>query len=275
MHTWHSHGQASTQDMYEAAVKAGLTIIGFSEHSPRPAGYAYATDYQEKLRAAFSQYVAEVCALRDRGREEGIMVLLGLEVDYVAGQEEFATALCHEYPYDYIIGGLHFQGTWGFDGPSGEWSGLNRAARYGVYARYYQDLARMCHTGLFHIAAHPDLVKIHSVADFTAWLDTPEALPLVRTALEAIKAQGMAMEISSAGLRKDCHEIYPGPVIMGLAAEVGVRISFGADAHCTNTPAYAFDALARYAASYGYTESTLFVGGTPHPLPFIPPSILG
>ena len=92
MHTWHSHGQASTQDMYEAAVKAGLTIIGFSEHSPRPVGYAYATDYQEKLRAAFSQYVGEVCALRDRGREEGIMVLLGLEVDYVAQAAAIAQA---------------------------------------------------------------------------------------------------------------------------------------------------------------------------------------
>lgn len=274
MHTSHSHGQASTQDMYEAAVKAGLTIIGFSEHSPRPAGYAYVADYQEKLRAGFPQYVAEVQALCERGKEQGVTVLLGLEVDYIAGQEEFAAALCREYPYDYIIGGLHFQGTWGFDGPGGEWAGLNRAARYNIYARYYQDLARMCGTGLFHIAAHPDLVKIHSVAEFRAWLETPEALPLVSTALEAMRDQGMAMEISSAGLRKDCREIYPGPDIMALAAEVGVRISFGADAHCTNTPAYAFDALARYAASYGYKESTIFVGGEPQPLPFTVPDIL-
>ena len=55
---------------------------------------------------------------------------------------------------------------------------------------------------------------------------------------------------------------------MGLAAEIGVAISFGSDAHCVNTPAYAFDQLEAYAASFGYTESRYFVGREARALPF-------
>ena len=76
------------------------------------------------------------------------------------------------------------------------------------------------------------------------------------------------MEISSAGLRKPCKEIYPGPVIMQLAAELELSITFGSDAHCTQTPAYAFAELARYAASFGFTHSLWFEQRRPRPEPF-------
>lgn len=76
------------------------------------------------------------------------------------------------------------------------------------------------------------------------------------------------MEISSAGLRKPCNEIYPHPAIMKLAADLGVKISFGSDAHCTNTPAYAFDQLEAYARSYGYTSSVIFENRKPREIAF-------
>ncbi|WP_245576399.1 histidinol-phosphatase [Desulfovibrio cuneatus] len=268
MHTSHSHGVASTAAMYAAAKAKGLSIIGFSEHSPRPEGYCYATDYQENLRATFATYIAEVQALKATAAQEGITVLLGLEVDYIAGQEDYARALCTEYPYDYIIGGLHFQGTWGFDGPEKEWEGISQAQRFTAYARYYQDLERMCRTGLFHVAAHPDLIKIHTVADFHHWLATPQAPALIDAALLAMKETGMAMEVSSAGLRKNCQEVYPCPAIIQRAAALGLPISFGADAHCENTPAFAFAELAHYAQQFGYAHSLIFSQGTPQVLPF-------
>ena len=268
MHTSHSHGAASTQAMYAAAKAKGLSIIGFSEHSPRPEGYSYATDYQENLRATFPTYIAEVQALKATAAQEDITVLLGLEVDYIAGQEDYARALCTEYPYDYIIGGLHFQGTWGFDGPAEEWEHIPQPQRFAAYARYYQDLERMCRTGLFHVAAHPDLIKIHTVADFHRWLATPEAPALIDAALVAMKEAGMAMEISSAGLRKNCKEVYPCPAIMQRATALGLPISFAADAHCENTPAFAFAELAHYARQYGYTHSLIFKEGKPQEIPF-------
>ena len=86
--------------------------------------------------------------------------------------------------------------------------------------------------------------------------------------LTAIRDNGLVMEISSAGLRKPCNEIYPHPAIMRLASDLGVKISFGSDAHCPNTPAYAFDQLEAYARSYGYTSSVIFENRKPREIGF-------
>ena len=274
VHTCHSHGRASVEAMYLAAKDKGLRIFAFTEHSPRPEGYRYPADYQEKLISRFDQYVAEVRAVGARGKEEGVTVLLGVEVDYIRGEEAFAEQVCRGHPFDCILGGLHFQGTWGFDAAAGDWALLSREERFKVYARYYDDLASMCATGLFHIAAHPDLVKIFSVDDFNAWLERDAALAGVTKALRAIKDNGMIMELSSAGLRKPCKEIYPGPKIMALAAAMQVPISFASDAHCTDTPGYGFAELARYAASFGYTESMAPRGGGMCAVPFNAPPAL-
>lgn len=271
-HTHHSHGRDSVEAMYLAARDRGLTIFGFSEHSPRPEGYLYPTDYQEKLNRRFDQYADEVRAVIHRGAREGVTVLLGLEADYIRGREEYAAALCARQPFDYIIGGLHYQGTWGFDFTADDWTPMPREERFAAYSRYYDDLAAMCATGLFHIAAHPDLIKIFSVDDFNLWLESDAALAKIRNALHALKDNAMIMEVSSAGLRKPCKEIYPGPKIMALAAELDLPISFGSDAHCTGTPACAFDELARYAANFGYRQSMVVVGGRARALPFTVPA---
>ena len=83
-----------------------------------------------------------------------------------------------------------------------------------------------------------------------------------------MKDNGVIMEISSAGLRKPCKEIYPGPKIMALAATLGLAVSFASDAHCTGTPAFAFDQLARYASGFGYTHSQIVVNGAAQTMSF-------
>jgi len=273
MHTHHSHGVASTAAMFHSACSRGLKIIGFSEHSPRPEGYAYPSDYQDKLKKQLPQYVQEVRELAQNSAGDGITVLLGLEIDYIPGQEEYIFQLSKAYPFDYIIGGLHFQKTWGFDFSADDWEPMSRDERFNTYAAYYRDMATMCETRHYHIAAHPDLVKIFTVDTFKDWLETEEAMPLIKNALSAMKENGVLMEISSAGLRKPCREIYPCSKIMELAAEMELPISFASDAHCENTPAYAFDQLARYADRFGYDHSYVIIKGTPAKIPFAVPAL--
>jgi histidinol-phosphatase (PHP family) len=253
--------------MFEAACRAGLSVFGFSEHSPRPPEFVYPNDYQESLARRLPDYVAEVLALKQLGRERGISILLGLELDYFPGREDYAGEMIRAYPFDYVTGGLHFQGTWGFDFSPEDWKDLEREERFAIYARYYQDLASMCRSGLFNIAAHPDIVKIFSPDSFREWLKTTGALRLIREALSALKEAGMLMEVSSAGLRKTCNEIHPAPAIMRLARELDVAICFGSDAHCANTPAYAFETLARYARDFGYEQSMVINQGQRAVLP--------
>jgi histidinol-phosphatase (PHP family) len=268
MHTSHSHGKAGVEAMYAAARARGLGVIGFSEHSPRPAGYAYPSDYQEKLGEGFARYVDEVRGVARLAAADGVAALLGIELDYIPGKEADAQALRDAFPFDYVIGGLHFQGSWGFDFSAGDWTSRPKEERFAIYAAYYGDLAAMCQSGLFHIAAHPDLIKLFTVESFHDWLAVDEAPRLINLALTAMKDNGMAMEISSAGLRKPCKEIYPCREIMAMAANLRLPVSFGSDAHCVDTPAFAFEALARYAGEYGYDHSVVPEKGRLRRLPF-------
>lgn len=268
-HTSHSHATDSVAAMAASAFEKGLAIFGLSEHSLRPEGYRYArNDYQPRLAAGFAGYISEVRV--EQARYAGRMrVLLGLELDYFPAEEAFARAAAEEYSYDYIIGGLHFQGTRSFDGGPEDWDGLTGEACHPRFVRYYEDLARMAGTGLFQIAAHPDLIKLYRPAEFHAWLEKPEALENVATALRAIQTAGMAMEVSSAGLRKGLGEPYPAAPLMRLAASMNVPISFGSDSHAVGDVAGDFDRLAEYARSFGYTQSVWFAEKTMHTRPFI------
>ena len=78
----------------------------------------------------------------------------------------------------------------------------------------------------------------------------------------ALKAKGMGMEISSAGIRKPCREIYPCAAIMRMASELGLDITFASDSHTTDDVAHAFPRLATYAKAFGFTDSVVFEHGT-------------
>jgi histidinol-phosphatase (PHP family) len=243
-------------------------VIGFSEHSPRPQGYDYPTEYRETLRRGFPLYVDEVRALQGGTSLE---VLLGMEMDWLGAEQDFVRQAVAAWPFDYLLGSVHFLGHWGFDATAKDWEPLDTPTRYAHYAAYFVAIKAMASSGLFHIAAHLDLIKIFSVQSFQAWLDsdTHNAKDAVRDALVAIRDAGMGMEISSAGLRKPCAEIYPGPVIMALAVDLGVPITFASDAHATDQVALYFDQLAAYAASFGYTHSVVFRGGACRKVPFV------
>lgn len=251
-HTQFSHAMNSIPEMYEAAREKGLEIYGFSEHSPRPAGYNYSSDYQAKLVEAFPTYISEVQALCRSSASP--RVLLGLEVDYIDEEPEFMKKAATSADYDYIIGGLHFLGTWGFDASLKEWEPKPLDERYAIYAHYYENLYRMSRSGLVNIVAHPDLVKIFTLDTFNSWLELPSSLSLVRRTLESFKEHDLIMEVSSAGIRKPCNEPYPGPKIMQMAAELDLKISISSDAHATAQIAFAFGQLEDYVKSFGFKE---------------------
>jgi len=122
----------------------------------------------------------------------------------------------------------------------------------------------MAQSGLVDIVAHPDLIKIFTQERFHAWLAKASSLQVVGEALEAMAAHGVSMEVSSAGLRKPCASIYPCPMIMRLAKDCGLRISFGSDSHCVEHVAYAFERLRSYAHEAGFAESVHYVARKPH-----------
>lgn len=268
-HTNHSHARDSVRQMFEAGQEKGLLVQGFSEHSPRPEGYDYPEEYREHLAATFDDYLSEVSQLRSEQAPRGIRVLLGLEVDWLEDEVPYLRDMTSAHEYDYLIAGIHFLGRWGFDSAASDWAPLSFEERCGLYARYYRTMKAMAETRMFNIVAHPDLIKIFSVDDFHRWLDAPGSMDLVGDALCAVRDAGMAMEISSAGLRKPCREVYPGPKILKLAHSLGLPVTFASDSHATEQVAWNFDTLARCAAAEGWKESLVFCRGEVTAVPFV------
>jgi hypothetical protein len=72
-----------------------------------------------------------------------------------------------------------------------------------VWSVYFDWLTRAAETGLFEIIGHADLPKKFGHRP------TQDCTPLYERFLTAAKKHNCAIELNTAGLRKDCKEIYP------------------------------------------------------------------
>lgn len=255
-HTRCSHGRDTADVMAAAAHAEGMTVFGFSEHSPRPDAYRYPEDYGPKLKAGFCDFIADVRRLRGEYADR-MEVLLAIEVDWFP-EYLGAPPPMPQADYDYMIGSVHFLGTWGFDFTALDWRTLDREARFAAYDDYFAGLVAMIGSGHFQIAAHLDLIKIFSVNDFRVWIEDERGMRMVRETVAALADSGCALELSSAGLRKPCKEIYPHPRIIQEAAKLGVEIAVGSDAHRADHVGFGFDRLEALARRFGYSRSVSF-----------------
>ena len=241
------HAVGEPTELAAQAVKLGFQEIGFSDHNPMARD-----DFDDwRMKAGeLDEYVAKV----EKARREhpGLVIKLALEVDYIPGCEDWIRELAARHPWDYLIGAVHYiSGSWAIDNPSkiSEWKHRDPME---VWSAYFERLTMAAESGLFDIIAHADLCKKF------CFYPKEDCEPLFRRFLEAAKSQGVAMELNTAGLRKDCKEIYPSPRIVGLAAEIGVPITFASDAHAPEEVGMNFGEAVELARGAGYTQWSRF-----------------
>lgn len=228
-----NHATGSVREYAEAALRIGLTEIGMSDHSPMPGGFD--AEWRMK-RSELTNYLAEVEKVRNEFADS-LTVRIGLEADYHPGSEGYVREMIDSYPWDYIIGSVHYLGDWGFDNPDNleDWKGRDIEQ---TYCDYYAAVADSAATGMFDIIGHPDLIKKFGHRP-------PPTSQKVRkaeeTMLEAVHESGSALEISSAGLRKPVGEVYPHGRLLAKAAELGIPFTFGSDAHTPGEVGHAMD----------------------------------
>lgn len=263
-HTHYSHGVGSVREIYRMAADMGLAHIGFSEHSPLPAGFSCHL-YTGDLGAAFPLYAEDVALLKNM--DDGPEALLGMELDWLPSRLSWMRYLVAAYPFDYILGSLHFLD--GFSvGNIANWpEDLPREIRFGRFDAYFHEMASLAASGLVQVISHPDFIKLRSWPDFQLWLEDKSSRDAIAHALESMRDHNVAMEISSAGMRQNFQEFYPCPAIMRLARDLGVMPVFGSDAHKPADIASDFARLAEYALSFGFDHSLIYRQREPFELP--------
>ena len=241
------HAVGEPVELAAQAVKLGLTEIGFSDHNPMSRDDF--DDWRMK-DAELGAYVEKVQQARQAFPQ--LSIKLALEVDYLPGQESWISELARRYPWDYFIGSVHYVSeSWALDSPHqlAEW---RRRDPDEVWETYFERLALAAESKLFDIIGHTDLCKKF------CFYPKRDPKPIFRRFLEAARRSGVAIELNTAGLRKDCREIYPSATILQIAGELGVPITFGSDAHAPGEVGANFSDAVEHARRAGYTQCCRF-----------------
>ncbi|MGI9119873.1 MAG: PHP domain-containing protein [Acidimicrobiales bacterium] len=267
----------------QAAQAAGVTEIALTEHLFRfrqadavlggwwgdhhepDLGPVMGRWWDSEQGGDLDQYVEVVLA----AKAAGLPVVLGLEVDHYAGRMHQVADLLAGYPFDVLLGSVHWVGAWGLDNLGqgafvDEWEARDIDA---VWDAYTSNLEELADSGVCDVLAHPDLCKITG---------RRPAVPdeFHHRMAEAAARSGMAAEVSSAGWRKPVAEAYPAPALLARFRAAGVPVTTASDAHNLSYVSERRADLAELLAVAGYDTLTAYRRRQARPVPLATPSAL-
>jgi histidinol-phosphatase (PHP family) len=240
------HATGAPRDYVLAAQRAGLAEIGFSDHNPMPTQF-------DDWRMAPGQ-LPEYLGMIEEARKEfpHYRIRLGLECDFIPGQEDHIRDLASRADWDYLIGSVHYiSPDWDVDNPK-HLKRWNDQPVEQVWQAYFDAYTQMAESCLFDFLAHPDLVKKFGhrpEGDLTRFY--------LRT-LDAIAEAGAVLEVSTAGLRKDVREIYPSREFLEAAYTRHIPIVINSDAHAPEEVAHEFNRAYTLVREIGFTQVMRF-----------------
>jgi len=241
------HACGELEEYIERGIEVGLEAVGFSFHLPVEIPHEGKVNV---TREELDFLAGEVERLRAAYGGD-IPVLFGGEADYLPGSEAEIAGILAAYPFDYVIGSVHFIGTWAFDHPGytdefDSWDLLE------LYERYFGLVCEAARSGLYDIVGHVDLVKKFGHRPDGDWSG------LLDRVCRVIGECDLCVEINTAGLDKPVGEQYASEAFVRRLCELGIPISFGSDAHAPDQVARYFDRAVALARAAGYSSYACF-----------------
>jgi histidinol-phosphatase (PHP family) len=226
------------QPWVDAAKQRGLRDIAFTDHDRYHAGIDF----------------DEIDKLREKNPE--MKIRAGLELDNDPTTSAAGRKWVEENwdKLDFVLGSVHYleRPDQMFDSvPAGAEQFAGRDIDK-IYADYFRRVREVAATGLVDCLSHLDLIKIHG--------HRPEAKieSLIGETLDFIAAQGLCIELSTAGWRKPVNELYPSETIIQLAIAKGIQFTTASDAHSPVQLGENYDRLAQTMARLGIDRVCVF-----------------
>ena len=245
---------ANAERYREVASERGIEELGVAEHVYRftaaldvwqhPLWQEYAHDDLD----AYCSFVRDETDLR-----------LGIEADFVPGREERMRELLEQREWDYVIGSIHFLAEGALDYDRYDVWNSGRSADH-VWRTYFTWLGEAAASGMFDVLAHPDLVKYWGPTQSQRPWPERDLRFYYDLAMEQIAESGVAVEVSTAGLRKPVGEIYPSAALLEMLVDAGVPLALSSDAHEPDQLGYRYDDAVALLADHGVTELAVFDG---------------
>ncbi|MBI3912096.1 MAG: histidinol-phosphatase HisJ family protein [Armatimonadetes bacterium] len=246
-HTTWSDGTTDVAAMVAAAPAHGLDEIGISDH------YVLAPDrravYWSMPLDRLEDYIAEVLAVQEGSP---VPVRLGVEADFFPGNEADLCEALAPYPFDYVIGSVHYVDGFSVDEAADIWHTLSPAEVDEAFRGYWARVAGLARSGNYDFVGHLDLPKKFGFAPHA------DLSKEIAAALDAIAAAGLAVEINTAGAAKPCAAAYPAPSLLRECRRRGIPLLINADAHAPHDLTYQFAEAREMARRAGYRQLVRF-----------------
>jgi histidinol-phosphatase (PHP family) len=241
------------QQYVAAARGRGVGEIAITEHVYRFRQAADLSDHvywREHTLYDMTVYCDRLAAARD----SGLPILVGLELDWLGAERaDGVRALAASYPWDVVLGSVHWSGPLAFDHPNYPiWDAYPVDE---VWRMYADAVCAAAETGIYDVMAHPDLAKVFGQRPSAAVGDE-----LGDQLADCFRAAGVCAEISSGGLRKPAGEIYPSDAWLAKLRAAGVPVTLASDAHVPGDVGLGVDRCLVAAAAAGYTSVARFRG---------------
>ncbi|MBP2001416.1 histidinol-phosphatase (PHP family) [Paenibacillus shirakamiensis] len=257
-HTHHvrcGHAVGELEEYVLRGIDIGLSELGLSDHMPLL--HVDPETYYPEMAMPMSElpsYVAECLELREKYKGQ-IDLRVGLEGDYIEGWEKDIQHIVEAYPWDYVIGSVHFLGEWDISDhrQTHQWEGKDILA---VYRQYYDAVQKAAKTGFYDIMGHVDVIKRFGYTPSPA-LES-EVIAMEQATLHAILQAGVAMELNASGLTKVCEEMFPSQRILEEALRLGIPLTLGSDAHAPEKLSENLDVARRTLYDIGFRELATF-----------------
>lgn len=246
-HTSWSDGRHTIPELVACACAAGINELGISDHfAITPDGRTPDWSIQAEN---LDVYVEDVLQAAQNAIKTGAMTIrLGAEVDFFPETLEKTISLLKPYPFDFIIGSVHFVDEFVIDMNADPWEEISQEERNRIWQAYWSNIAAAARSGCFDFIGHFDLPKKFK---FYPDIDlTEDAL----AALDAIAASDAALEINTSGWYKPVREAYPKLFYLEEAHRRNIPLLINADAHYSNHLTRDFKQARKLALTAGYTE---------------------
>ena len=245
-HTYYCrHGSGNVADYMVWAEKAGLKVLGFSEHVPLPGGPLTGNRMDARLQSFFWSEVEQAAAAFP-----GIRLLRAYEGEYIPELRDYQRELKERWHLDYMILSNHF--VW----ENGKSEAFPSTADPVILKKAAEQITANIQGGEGLFLAHPDLI-FHNGCPWC-----PESKAVSKEIIECAKACRMPLEINAYGLRKvmltdaaGVHRFrYPLRQFWELAGEIGgVEVVCNSDAHVPSSIMKRVPECMEWAREFGLT----------------------
>lgn len=230
MTNYHSHTErcghawGSDDAFVQAAIEAGHSVLGFSEHAPWPFkdGYQQIDGRQRMTMEQLDPYLADMQALKEKYRDQ-IEIQIGLECEYFPQYFDWLRTVKDQF--DYLLLGVHCA-----DHDEHLTHYYARSTEPEQVVEYTRCTLAGMETGLFAYLAHPELC----LADYPVYDEVCQEM--VHSICAKAKQLDMPLEYNLYGIDKQGRGRqkglgYPCRLFWEEAARYGCRAIIGVDAH--------------------------------------------